>query len=114
MNNQEHDLHGMDLDALKELRKKVDRAINSFETRRQKAALSAVEQMAKEHGFKLEDLLGDVASGRSRKTARGATINPAKYVNPENPEQTWSGRGRRPGWVTKALEEGRTLEELAA
>lgn len=114
MNDQEHDLSGMDLDALKELRKKVDRAIRGYETRRQKAALSAVQQTAREHGFKLEDLLGGMASGNGGISARAAAGSPAKYVNPEDSRQTWSGRGRRPHWVSKALEQGRTLEDLAA
>ncbi len=36
-----------------------------------------------------------------------------KYRHPENPEVTWSGRGRRPSWVNEALEKGRSLEDLA-
>lgn len=103
-------LEGLDLEGLKELRKKLDRAIANYETRKRQEALSAVEQAAKEHGFKLAELLGDGKSSRGRKSTDGA----AKYVNPEDPEQTWSGRGRRPHWVNNALEAGRTLDELAA
>lgn len=28
-----------------------------------------------------------------------------KYRNPVGPEVTWSGLGRKPGWVTEALED---------
>jgi DNA-binding protein H-NS len=35
-----------------------------------------------------------------------------KYVNPENPAQTWSGRGNRPGWLDAALDAGHDLESL--
>ena len=35
-----------------------------------------------------------------------------KYSNPEDPSQKWSGRGRRPRWVTQAIEAGRTLDDL--
>lgn len=103
-------LESMDLEGLKELRKKLDRAISSYETRRRQEAVSALEQAAKEHGFKLADLLGEGKSGKGRKSAHRAP----KYVNPENPEQVWSGRGRRPTWVNDALESGRTLDDLAA
>lgn len=103
-------LESMDLEGLKELRKKLDRAISSYETRRRQEAVSALERAAKEHGFKLADLLGEGKSGRGRRSTSSA----AKYVNPENPEQIWSGRGRRPQWVNDALESGRTLDELAA
>lgn len=42
----------------------------------------------------------------------GATTRvPVKFRNPETGE-TWTGRGLKPAWVTKALSEGKTLEDL--
>ncbi len=35
-----------------------------------------------------------------------------RYVNPANSAETWSGRGRQPAWVERALAGGLTLEEL--
>jgi hypothetical protein len=45
---------------------------------------------------------------------RGGLIEGAgpKYRNPENPAETWSGKGKRPAWVEAALVEGRSLESL--
>ena len=103
-------LDSLDIEELKDLRKTVDRAISSHETRKRQEAISAAEQAAREHGFKLTDLLGNGKAGRGRKSDAGT----AKYANPDNPEQTWSGRGRRPQWISEALESGRTLEDLAA
>ena len=37
---------------------------------------------------------------------------PAKYANPSNPSQTWTGRGRKPVWVMERLTQGDTLESL--
>ena len=102
----------MDLDTLKEMRKTVDRAISNYETRKRKEALSAIEQAAKEHGFKLSDLVADQKPGRGKRS--GEAGGEAVYVNPENPEETWSGRGRRPRWVNDALTAGRALEDLKA
>ena len=34
------------------------------------------------------------------------------YRNPENPRQTWSGRGNQPAWIKEVLKSGVTLEEL--
>ena len=107
-------LDSLDIDELKDLRKTVDRAISSYETRKRQEAISAVEQAAREHGFKLTDLLGTGKAGRGRKSNAGTTADAAKYVNPDNPAQTWSGRGRRPQWINEALDSGRTLEDLAA
>jgi hypothetical protein len=45
---------------------------------------------------------------------RGGLIEGAgpKYRNPENPAETWSGKGSRPAWVEAALAEGKSLESL--
>lgn len=108
-------LERMNLNELKELRKKLDRAIANYETRRRQQALSALEQAAREHGFRLSELIADRQPGKPGSKAGEAAPGAAPaYVNPDNPEQTWSGRGRRPRWVHEALEGGRTLEEMAA
>jgi hypothetical protein len=45
---------------------------------------------------------------------RGGLVEGAgpKYRNPENPAETWSGKGKRPAWVETALAKGMTLESL--
>lgn len=35
-----------------------------------------------------------------------------KYQNPENPSETWAGRGKQARWVTAQLRSGKTLEDL--
>jgi DNA-binding protein H-NS len=35
-----------------------------------------------------------------------------KYRNPDQPSETWSGRGKRPRWLTAALTAGRTIDEF--
>jgi DNA-binding protein H-NS len=35
-----------------------------------------------------------------------------KYQNPNEPSETWSGRGKRPRWLAAALKTGRTIEEF--
>lgn len=35
-----------------------------------------------------------------------------KYFNPSAPTETWSGRGKRPRWLTLALQEGHILDEF--
>lgn len=36
----------------------------------------------------------------------------AKYRNPNEPSETWSGRGKQPRWLTAALKTGRTIDEF--
>ncbi|WBU56381.1 H-NS histone family protein [Paracoccus sediminicola] len=99
------DLENLSLKELRDLRTQVDRSIASFEERKRREAMAAVEEAAREHGFSLNELTG----GKARRGARVA----AKYANPEDPSQTWTGRGRRPRWVQDALGSGKSLEDLA-
>ncbi|MEZ1894432.1 H-NS histone family protein [Pseudomonas aeruginosa] len=36
----------------------------------------------------------------------------ARYRDPANPFNTWSGRGKRPTWLREYLDAGRTLAEF--
>ena len=100
------DLNNLSLKELRDLRTKVDRSIAGFEERKRREAMAALEDAAREHGFSLSELTGAKASRRGAKVA-------AKYANPEDASQTWTGRGRRPHWVQQALESGKSLEDLA-
>jgi DNA-binding protein H-NS len=36
-----------------------------------------------------------------------------KYRNPDEPSETWSGRGKTPRWLAAALKTGHTIDEFA-
>jgi DNA-binding protein H-NS len=55
---------------------------------------------------RLKQLRGDVLERRHYSRV------PPKYRNPENPYQTWSGRGRTPMWVKRLQKEGKNIEDL--
>lgn len=99
------DLEKLSLKELKELRNQVEKAIASFEERRKAAAVAELEEQAKKLGFSLSELTG-AANTHKRKPAA------PKYANPDDPAQTWTGRGRRPRWVEAALAKGKSLDDL--
>lgn len=68
-----------------------------------------ITDMAKAEGYSIEELFGGRGGG-SRRTA--GKVAP-KYRNPANPEQTWTGRGKRPRWFSEALAQGRKESDLA-
>jgi DNA-binding protein H-NS len=43
---------------------------------------------------------------------RGSTVA-AKYRNPDNPSETWAGRGLKPRWLVAALKSGGKIEDFA-
>lgn len=100
------DLSKFSLDELKVLKKDVEAAIDEFAERRRSEARKALEAVAKEHGMSLDEIVG--SKGRKRKSKA-----PAKFANPENPSDTWSGRGRQPAWYKDAIAAGKKPESMA-
>jgi DNA-binding protein H-NS len=100
---------------LMQLRANIDKAIATVGDRDKRNALKAAEEAAREHGFTLSELMPLIGQGRGRRASasqgEGQGSAP-RYRNPDNPEQTWSGRGRRPRWFHAAEAAGRPLEDL--
>ncbi|MDO5091639.1 MAG: H-NS histone family protein [Cardiobacteriaceae bacterium] len=44
--------------------------------------------------------------------AAGRASKPAKYANPKDPSQTWSGFGRQPDWVKDYIDAGGNKDDL--
>jgi DNA-binding protein H-NS len=57
--------------------------------------------LAKEHGFDIHELL----DGRRKGKGKGSVA--AKYRDPKNAGNTWTGRGRMPRWMTAATKGGK-------
>ena len=74
-------------------------------------ALAAAEAAAQEFGFTLKTLLRAMPPEKiARRPARKPGV--AKYANPADKLQTWTGRGRRPAWFKAALKAGTPPEQL--
>jgi DNA-binding protein H-NS len=50
---------------------------------------------------------------RAARGVRAGTSVAPKYRNPENPSETWAGRGLKPRWLTAAMKGGKKLEHFA-
>jgi DNA-binding protein H-NS len=98
------ELERMSLKELQEFELKVRRAKSSAQDRSRADLRKKIETMVSDAGFRLSDIFG----GRGGK---GRTVA-AKYVNPEDPSETWTGRGRKPRWLTAKLQEGAKLEKF--
>jgi DNA-binding protein H-NS len=99
-------LDGMTLKELKSLHSRVGRAVATYEDRRKKEAIAALDEQARAMGFaSLSEVLG---GGGPRKRAP-ATM---KYANPADKTQTWSGRGRKPHWFAAALKNGTKPDDM--
>lgn len=87
----------------------VQKNIGQLIEQRQVAERTRLRQeilkMVSESGLSLTEVLEP-----GKKTVNVAA---AKYANPTDVSQTWTGRGRKPAWVVAHLNSGGTLESLA-
>ena len=91
---------------LKDLRQRVDRAIASRQVDERNGLKDRFRELAEEAGFTLAEIMG--GSGRASK----GRVVAAKFANPANPMETWSGRGRQPKWLSAKLKAGESLEDF--
>ena len=99
-------LDKMSREELINLRKSVDEALKASEREAKKNALAAAQKAAAEHGFSLDEILSGKKPNTGPKSA-------PKYANPEDPSQTWTGRGRQPNWVKAAMASGKSLDDMS-
>jgi DNA-binding protein H-NS len=60
---------------------------------------------------KLASFAGGRKASRFGRTGRVGPVAP-KYRNPENPAETWAGRGLKPRWLTAAIKGGKELNDF--
>ena len=72
--------------------------------------------LARRAGFEVSvSRIGETVGVRRQARAPVAGRKPVepKYRNPDDPGQTWSGRGREPKWLAEKLAFGRKRKEFA-
>lgn len=121
------DLSKLSTDELKTLGKNITKEIRVRAVREAKEAERAAAEKSKEvflqmrdlaakHGLTVEDVLANGGRKRRRRGTGPAATGPKsapKYRNPKDPSKTWTGKGRKPGWIAEALEKGKKLEDFA-
>jgi DNA-binding protein H-NS len=97
---------------LLELRDRVDAALEAARATEKRELRAKMESLAAKAGLTLADVLS--TAGRPNSSKLKGTKVPAKYRNPKDATQTWSGRGRQPNWLVAALKKGQKLESFRA
>jgi DNA-binding protein H-NS len=85
-------LKTMSIDKLMKLKDQVEAALSSKVTEQRRALESELSKLGR-----LQGGAGRGKSALGRGGARGAVA--PKYRNPENPAETWAGRGLKPRWL---------------
>lgn len=95
-----------------ELEKLTDEAETLIELKKQQeldAAYDKIMEVAASVGLSLDQLVA-----RGTKSGKPASRKPVapRYRNPENQQETWTGRGKQPRWLAGKLANGATLDDF--
>ena len=90
---------------LLKLRERIEAAIAEKRIEDAATTKDALRAMAEKAGFNINDLFG------RRGSSRGSGV--AKYRNPKDSSQTWTGRGRKPNWLVDAVKKGAKIDSFA-
>ncbi|SMC28852.1 DNA-binding protein H-NS [Andreprevotia lacus DSM 23236] len=97
------------LEELRQLRIELDTVIAVRRQEGCQALLDELKALAAEKGFSLRELLGEPEKPAKQKTKIKGI---ARYRNPQDRNQTWTGHGRKPQWVVDFLSAGGQLDQL--
>ena len=95
----------MSLKDLIELDLKVQKAIAHAKERERADLKHKIAALAEGSGFSVNELFG----ARGGKTKSSGV---AKYKNPDNHSETWTGRGRKPNWLVAKLGKGAKMADF--
>ena len=96
------EVNHLDIEQLTELLSNTQAEIAAREKHGRKELRAELERRVAAEGYKMGDIFPELGAGASRGARRK---RPAKYRDPQNPDQTWSGIGRTPKWVQAILDE---------
>ncbi|MGD8429265.1 MAG: H-NS histone family protein [Ectothiorhodospiraceae bacterium] len=94
-------------DELRQLRKDIDHELAARRTQDAGKARRELQRVAEKYGFTLAELMGGQSDASGR--PGGPTV---RFRHPDDPSKTWSGRGRKPGWIKEWEAQGRPLDDL--
>jgi len=100
------DLKNMSVAELLDLQKAIPAELEVRQKDERQKLLNEFRDKAKALGISLEDLMG-ASKGKARVSKVAA-----KYIHPANAALTWTGRGKRPRWVSEWLDSGKSLDQL--
>lgn len=90
------DITNLELDDLLEHQNRVNAAIEKQRNTKKQEILAQIQGLVRQYDLPFEEVIRAIRGHAKR--GKAAAI----YRNPNNPRQTWSGKGTPPDWFTKA------------
>ena len=99
------DLSAFSVEELEDLRNAIDEEKIRRRNEERERLVAELHDAAARYGMSVNKFL------KTQDKKRRVAAAP-KYRNPDNPKQIWSGRGKQPAWVQKALANGVKMADL--
>lgn len=99
----------MSLKELLDHETKLRKAISAARDNERNQLKQRVTAMLQNAGFTPGEIFGGAKGGKNGKGSKVAV----KFRNKDNPEETWTGRGRQPKWLAAKLQKGAKLADFA-
>jgi DNA-binding protein H-NS len=92
----ESELKDLSLEEMLKKQKELEAFIAKRMEMKKKEALQEIQAIVRRHDLSYEEVVAVIRTTTKRGKA------PAIYRNPDNPRQTWSGKGEPPAWYVTA------------
>lgn len=95
---------------------KLQKQARALQTRRRGPVITEIIRSMREYEITPEDIATEFAKRATPAAAKTADDGPKRTVSPKyrhpKTQETWTGRGKAPRWLTAAEAEGRSREEF--
>src|SRR6476620_10613069 len=106
--NKKFDLDALSVDEMWRLHEKIGQLLSVRLTSEKRELEKRLAKLRRENETRPSSAEATTVPRERRKYPR---VYP-KYRNPEEPSETWSGRGKQPRWLAAALKTGHKIEEF--
>jgi len=106
--NKKFDLDAMSVDEMWRLHEKIGQLLSVRLTSEKRELEKRLAKLRRENETPASSAESTAVPRERRKYPR---VYP-KYQNPDEPSETWSGRGKQPRWLAAALKTGHKIEEF--
>jgi DNA-binding protein H-NS len=103
-----NDLERLSEDELADVIANAQRALKEKQLGKRKEVIAQIRALAASVGVSVEIIEGE----KPVSSKRGGKVAP-KFRNPDNYEQTWTGRGMKPRWLQALIAEGHDASEFS-
>ncbi|MDD2768020.1 MAG: H-NS histone family protein [Methylococcus sp.] len=106
-----HDFSGYTAQELQSLIDAATKALKDKYESERREYLRQMNELASKAGVKFQ-IIDEVSKGAAAPSTRKGAKVPAKYQNPHNAAEKWSGRGVKPRWLQALVAQGRDIKEF--